>query len=307
MQQLARRGFTIIELSLSIAFIAVLSIIVVVLINNAVSAYHKGLTMNQVNTTGMDLVDDMRVAIQSSPATSLVAECSNVYQKSEVVDNCAGDKGMSFVILKGGSKVQVGSGASQNTPIYGVFCTGAYSYLWNSGYLFNGDGDFKVAAGTDKLSLAYKIKGGGSDTKENFKLLKVEDDERAVCKAAAGAYLPTPVYQKPNSDGYFAFSTKKIDITSEPIDREPVDLLAGNNSLAIFDLTTAKPAENGLSNSMFYAVSFILATVQGGININTSGNFCAAPEDFDKSDVESFDYCAINKFNFAATAAGEKT
>ena len=62
----------------------------------------------------------------------------------------------------------------------------------------------------------------------------------------------------------------------------------------------ATPATNDLGKASFYSVSFILGTVQGGINVMSSGNFCKAPEEDDSN----FDYCAINKFNFAAQATG---
>ena len=62
-----KRGFTMVELSLAIALIGVLSIIVLLMIRNAVSAYHKGMVLNQINTVGMGVVDDMRSALQSSP------------------------------------------------------------------------------------------------------------------------------------------------------------------------------------------------------------------------------------------------
>ena len=54
-----KKGFTLVELSLSIAFIAILSITVALIINDAISTYRRGLTLNQINTVGMDLVDDM--------------------------------------------------------------------------------------------------------------------------------------------------------------------------------------------------------------------------------------------------------
>lgn len=62
-KMMMKAGFTLVELSLSIVLIAVLSIIVISMINNAVSAYHRGLVLNQVNTVGMGLVDDMRLSL----------------------------------------------------------------------------------------------------------------------------------------------------------------------------------------------------------------------------------------------------
>ena len=74
-----------------------------------------------------------------------------------------------------------------------------------------------------------------------------------------------------------------------------------NGGLAIYDLYVSTPAESVAKNNLFYSVSFILGTIQGGINITKSGNFCATPDDYG---IENFDYCAINKFNFAAQAVG---
>ena len=85
---------------------------------------------------------------------------------------------------------------------------------------------------------------------------------------------------------------------------EPVELISSNNAggdLAIYDLSATFSTSGVSINSAFYSVSFILGTVQGGINIKAAGNFCNPPNGYDSS----FDYCAINKFNFAAQATGE--
>ena len=100
-----------------------------------------------------------------------------------------------------------------------------------------------------------------------------------------------------------------FDITSYgPVEETPIDILSNRetgegdsegsvgNNLAIYDLASATPAESSAGNSLFYSVSFILGTIQGGINVKASGNFCATPADYE---LENFDYCAINKFNFA--------
>ncbi len=78
----SKKGFTLVELSLSIAFIAILSITIALIINDAISTYRRGLTLNQINTTGMDLVDDIRTAVQNSPATPPIDTCGN-YESGE--------------------------------------------------------------------------------------------------------------------------------------------------------------------------------------------------------------------------------
>lgn len=274
----SKKGFTLVELSLSIAFIAILSITIALIINDAISTYRRGLTLNQINTTGMDLVDDIRTAVQNSPASSPRNSCKNY--KDDFQKNCEENNGMRLMNVAKTGKVN----NIEGTPLYGAFCTGAYSYIWNSGYLF-------LENGGDKAT--YAVYEGDKKTEEwnDFRLLKVEDRQRAVC----GSVLPDKYNNSENIESEFKGK-----------DKEPVVLLAndGANPLALYSFTSALPAVDGLNSAAFYSMSFILGTVQGGINVMSMGNFCAAPESFDSA--ENFDYCAINKFNFAAQANGRK-
>ena len=157
-----RSGFTLVELSLSIVFISILSVAVALIISNAISAYHRGVIMNQVNTTGMDLVDDVRSVVQASPSGMVAGLCNGL---EEGKDDCVADGGSKFVSVTVKGKV----GEMENVPLYGAFCTGLYSYVWNSGYFFNEE--FEVAdGGKTPLKLEYKIAGeSGIKTAENFK------------------------------------------------------------------------------------------------------------------------------------------
>ena len=274
----SKKGFTLVELSLSIAFIAILSITIALIINDAISTYRRGLTLNQINTTGMDLVDDIRTAVQNSPASSPRNSCKNY--KDDFQKNCEENNGMRLMNVAKTGKVN----NIEDTPLYGAFCTGAYSYIWNSGYLFLENGGNKAT---------YAVYEGDKKTEEwnDFRLLKVEDRQRAVC----GSVLP---------DKYN--NSEDIESEFKGKDKGPVVLLAndGANPLALYSFTSALPAVDGLNSAAFYSMSFILGTVQGGINVMSMENFCAAPESFDSA--ENFDYCAINKFNFAAQANGRK-
>ena len=274
----SKKGFTLVELSLSIAFIAILSITIDLIMNDTIFKCRRVWTLNQINTTGMDLVDDIRTAVQNSPASSPRNSCKNY--KDDFQKNCEENNGMRLMnVAKTGNVNNI-----EGTPLYGAFCTGAYSYIWNSGYLF-------LENGGDKAT--YAVYEGDKKTEEwnNFRLLKVEDRQRAVC----GSVLP---------DKYN--NSEDIESEFKGKDKGPVVLLAndGANPLALYSFTSALPAVDGLNSAAFYSMSFILGTVQGGINVMSMGNFCAAPESFDSA--ENFDYCAINKFNFAAQANGRK-
>ena len=81
---------------------------------------------------------------------------------------------------------------------------------------------------------------------------------------------------------------------------KPVELLAGSDTkLALFNVNVPLPAQTSSTGKALYSVSFILATISGGVDILTNGNYCTA--DMDSSD---FSYCAINKFNFSIQANG---
>ncbi len=265
MNKCDNKGFTLIELSLSLAFISVLSLAVVFIINSTIASYRKGLTLNQINTVGMDLVDDMRTTIQGSSTKSVELaqkDCEGNRGKDDNDSNC--ENLISIRVVK------------ENVPMFGAFCTGRYSYVWKSGEYFR---DANGASGPSVVI------SGESNTNNlelsDFRFLKVRDDLREICM------------NYKSHDEVFNVSTS---------DEEPVDLLAsssGEAGLALYDLNVPNPAESNASNSLLYSVSFVLGTIQGGANVNAMQ--CDAPADSDAN----FDFCAINQFNFAALATGE--
>ena len=312
-----KKGFTMIELSLSMAIIGVMSVVMMMMISNAVSAYHKGLTLNQLNTVGMSLVEDIRVAIQSSPARSVADECVTMYQESG--DNgaqakCSQDRGASFVTqVRKGNVTTVDGDTYSNIPLEGIFCTGKWTYIWNSGYLMN---EGVEAGGVKPLRLKYTINRNNTQatetTVEKARLLKVHDENRTICKTTAGykaigsADGAQSDYTKVADDPLAKYAEKYnrdgiIDISGLTVlDSAPEDLLENNGGLAIYDLAVTQPATVENLDVMFYAASMILGTLRGGPNITMANDTCKTPEDLNAD----FDYCAINKFNFAARAVG---
>ncbi|MBR2658770.1 hypothetical protein IKG28_02730 [Candidatus Saccharibacteria bacterium] len=284
-----KEGFTLIELSLSIVFIALLSLSIVVTILNTVSAYRRGLTLNQINTVGMAVVDDMRAAVQNSSTRSLVNECSMVYTDNTMRTNCINSGAANFVSVKRTATVKIGNKEEKNVPVFGAFCTGSYSYIWNSGYFW---AEGATVQNANKAYVAYN-QNGVVKTRTDFRLLKIRDDSRYVCELAF----------KSNYNYNFNGFSGGFNISSMTIAGDPVELLENKegNDMAIYDLSATAPAVSVNEDNMFYFVSFILGTTRGGANIKANGKSCAAPED---SGLEDFDYCAINKFNFAAQANG---
>lgn len=297
-----KAGFTLVELSLSIAFIAILSIAIVLIITNTISSYHRGLTLSQLNTTGMDLVNDMRASIQNSVIHSVASLCSSTYEDGDTAkEACEEDGGSLFVTVAREANIAI-NGKSLRVPVFGAFCSGNYSYIWNSGYFFSDD--YKLEDALSPAELRYIKPSTAVDsnpqeaTVSDFKLLKVKDESRAVCVSAV--YGDKGNYK---DDGEIS---SVFDITEigggSVISENPTDIIGPDSNMVIYNISSAIPAESTSGNNAFYSVSFILGTVHGGINV-TAGNHCATPEGYNSA-VANFDYCAINKFNFAARAVG---
>jgi len=294
MKNSVKKGFTMVELSLSIAFLSILSITIVLIITNAVSAYHRGLTLNDVNSVGMDLVNDMRGTIQNSPGTSATSLCATAYTGNEGArDACLGDHASKFTSIVHYEMIKIGNDDDYNkAPIYGAFCTGKYSYIWNSGYAFWTSGvKFEDESAAHRASLSLQ------GAPEDFKLLKVRDESRSICVNAVKDASENGYGKNAEVNNNYSFR-----LTSSEGNDPPVDLLAAKRNLAIYDLTVPVPADNS-HGALFYSVSFILGTMQGGINVMAAGDYCATPGGYNSS-LENLDYCAINKFNFTAQATG---
>lgn len=309
-----RKGFTLVEISLSLVFVTILALAITLIINNTIGAYQRGIVLTQVNTAGMAIADDFRSATQNSSAKSLTATCGIVYQDPTERAKCESDQAYNFVTVTKYTSMNIRKTTTSktyyaNVPVYGAFCTGSYSYIWNTGYFESPDAEFSGKNGS-WARLKYKKADGSVTTigaDKMFKLLKVKDSTRAVCIAAIN-----PSYSATES------RTRKYEIPSGGISNlfdvsgifdgtfseNPEFLISdtADGDLALYELLVARPAFSTEDSSLFYAGSFILGTVGGGIDIMAKGKTCLAPNDYE---VENFEYCAINKFNFAVQASGE--
>ena len=290
-----KKGFTLVELSLAIVFITILILSIGYLTIHITSTYEKGLAMKAVNSVGKELIDDFSRAIAASPARTIESLCGETYpsdKKKTAYNDCVADKGHKIFYQQHYNKVKI-KGEEQVVPTNGVFCTGRYSYLWNTAYSLNPDDYPKVIVEAQTIG-TYKSSKVEYTEEKPFRLLKVTDFTRGLCKM----HLDENHYLYKNEVDY--------DISGEGTMAPEVEeelLENSENNLALYDLTMFSPTVHKLTSSGFYSGTFILATLRGGINIFTEGEFCSDPPDNLNTD---FAYCAINKFNFAMRADGEK-
>ena len=322
----SRGGFTLIELSLSLIFIAILSLTVVALIQNISASYRRGLVLNQVNTVGMDLVDDFRISIQNASSDPVTRMCEIYYPLGSADrNNCIEDGANSFVSVTKRAQVKaegkyIGDDAEDSyMPVYGALCTGTYTYIWNTGYFENGDGyadnpevNQREVLGASPAVLGTKASSTASfvEKYKDFRLLKVYDGERTICVNAmrdqnnswdSTSYVKSTDYKNNRIKNEFVISEEML--SSAENDEDIIELMKKNEAadLVLYELYVSRPALSATRQNLFYAASFIIGTRRGGINIKETGNTCKPPSD----DYSELEYCAINKFNFAVMAGGK--
>lgn len=313
-QQTKKTGFTLIEMTIAIAFISILLITIALVTTDIVSTYRKGLAMKSVNSVGLDLIDDFSTAISDSPSITFANLCDNYRlnpDQDDVYGSCLRDNAYKFIFQEYKANIKINNRDPESLPTFGVFCTGKYSYIWNTGYTFSGPESSNTTYTLDggqavpHATLKYKYNG---DVKEisDFRLLKLSDPSRMLCMThitdrSNESDLTNNDYNFSNTETTFDI-TKNIFGTDYSLTSEPAELLPrSSGGLALYSLTVFPPVQDPSSKRLFYSASMILATISGGVDIMATGDYCTAPNDF-RSD---FSYCAVNKFNFAMRATGE--
>lgn len=288
-----RPGFTIVELLLSMAFVSGLLVLISILTMRVTSMYQRGLTMKSLNSVGRHLIDDIDYSIKSAPTKPAEMICREHLSSAakDVFDSCVNDGAFKYSFYQAYGNLAKIDGKQPHddraVPLYGTFCTGRYSYLWNSGYLLN----------TEKYTLKSpidpaKLSSAGREYQQG-RLLRFLDAKRELC---ANNVSDNYVYQTPASQNYQLKTALNIP---------PVDLISETDeSLAVYDLRLFRPAIHSLTRQVYHSGTFILATMRGGVDITGVGDYCVNPSDTRATD---FSYCAINKFNFAVRATGQLT
>ena len=302
----SKHGFTLIELSLSMIFLAILLLVIALITTQIIVIYQKGLAIKAVSSTGKELIDDFSRAIAASPAKSTSALCAR-YTNDTTQKKCKDDEAFRFVYQQAVGKVKInGSNKKTTVPTHGVFCTGRYSYIWNTGYTV--DSKLYPHDGTEsslRARLVYKkkVKSGGNYieqtfTLSNFRLLKMRDSDRNVCASHINNKYNLNTNSKYNA-GLLENDPEELLGT---IDYTTNKFITSEDNLALYDFKIFPPTQHFLTFHSFYSGTFTLATVQGGVDITGVGDYCQNAPDALNTD---FAYCAINKFNFAMRATGE--
>lgn len=253
----SKSGFTLVEISLSTAFLATLAIAIAVISSQLAFLSQKGIAINNVNDTSRELVDELTRSITSSTY-------STYYNDPDMSGH--------FEYVYNQTKIG-------NKPYYGAFCNGYESYIWNTGYALNENN------GDDRAIYTGYVNDDGSGEYKVFKLLKVLDVNRSVCAKYYDNTKNDPTRANQFSGG-----------------SDPVEIISDDSAgMVLYDMVVHEPSYSQFEKQALYSISFVLGTMSGTVNLDSSTGYCSETAiDF----ATDFPFCAVNKFNFAARATG---
>lgn len=303
-----KSGFTMVEFSIATAAIAVILIAIAIVTSNVISIYQKGVTIKAVNSVGRGLIDELTSAINSAPSVDTTSLCNSHLSSglnSDIVRSaCKKDKAYKFIFQQ---KVQ---GDIQHSA---VFCTGNYSYIWNTK-----DG---LDGGSLSLRYSYYDKNGNIDTTtiSGFRLIRFDDPTYRACSSIVNDEYESTLHGANTSDtiDITTLATGTINIITPPVQGF---LNAFDLDLVLYQLIIFPISQDDITLRTFMSGTFTLGTDRGidfTRSAGTTKDYCTLGYDAsntyddDPDNTTSilnpgseFNYCSINKFNFAARTAG---
>lgn len=311
-----KSGFTMVELGLAMAFISVLLITIAIITTNIVTIYQKGLTLKAVNSVGRGLVDELTAGINTAPSVDTTSLCTSLVSvingDTSAQKRCEQEHAFDFIF-----HAQY-SDADENGKRYqynGIFCTGYYSYIWNTYYgVENG------------RTVGFKYLDdvtGEEEIKTDMRLMRIEDKTYRLCSAVMNSDYTS-------NYGNFVGDQNIIDITTLAHSTEdhplynyikaPHDGMLDefDLDLMLYEFFIFPISQDSVTLRTYMSGSFILGTLRGNLDISRSGDYCQPDRILDQLSGELIEgdtssnfnlgsevnYCAINKFNFAARTAG---
>ena len=308
-----KKAFTIIELMLAMAFLGTMLVGIASLTMRITNIYQKGLALRSINSIGREIISDLTRTINGSRVD---IDINPTVPNSLQVDYQQ--------INEARADYFISTSDTDDRQLGGVFCTGDYSYVWNTADTLRlvratalKDKKYtKSLIETTALSIpAYVIKAGNSYMIPKF--ARFPDKKRHACAHAAKSTPSGTIYVPATEAGDESIKPHAylFDLGADSSLDKVTELIEDNESdLAIYNFTVFPATQHGLTKQIFYSGMFILATYRGGVNIKSNGDFCEGSDNEDGSrdsddsnemTLNDFDYCAVNKFNFSARSTGE--
>ncbi|MFZ2544504.1 MAG: prepilin-type N-terminal cleavage/methylation domain-containing protein [Candidatus Saccharimonadales bacterium] len=226
-------GFTIIELMIAMAFIALLLLAIATTVMQVGAIYSKGVTMKSVNQAGRLIVSDMKRTIgEVSPF-----DVADAYKPHDF------NEGSGTVVDYDGGRL----------------CTGVYSYIWNIGKHIQPD-----------ISSPPINQYDGSDSSKPIRLIRVLDSGGQRCKDEATDRIKLSSATEMLSEGNLAVQDFRIErLTDNLATGVAVYIInmtisdATQDSIKTVD-NSCKPPSEGSSYQNYCAVNEFVFTVVAG-------------------------------------------
>lgn len=308
-----KSGFTIIEVSLAMSFIAVLLIVIALTITGIMTTFQKGMTLQSVNNVGRNLITEFTTAINAAPSIDATSLC-NVYAKNNTAD-CIRDGAFKYIFQErlGTTTDSATNETKDGVQYFGLLCTGRYTYAWNTYYGIKA-GQY-ISVKYNNGSSVTTIPQTPDDEKTIFRLVRFEDSTYNACTQNVDSY-----YNIENEFKNYTYANPTIDMTerengvSLQIATPQEGFLESSESdinLDLYEMVIFPISQDTVTLRSFFSGTFILATNNGDVNIVRTGDYCDPHSTNTDGATGSplnlgsgFNYCGINKFNFAARTAG---
>ena len=321
-KQSTRSGFTIVEVTLVTAFIAMLLIAIATVIMSISAIFQKGLTLKGISTVGRNLITELTTSINAAPSIDSASLCNMYATSASDVDkqNCLRNAANKYIYQeKLGFFRDPVTNVDSPVQYYGIFCTGNYSYIWNTYYGIQAKQTIRLRY-RDTYGTVHTIPENYSRD-EPLRLVRFEDKTYLACTQNVNS-----AYQMINGlSGSVSGSSDTIELNMTTLKNGQVynmptepqqGFLESSDSdvnLELYELVIFPPAQDMVTLRAFFAGTFILATSNGDVSVTRNGDYCdpsgvgladgvTASNLFDLG--SAYNYCGINKFNFAARTAG---
>ncbi len=288
MKTQSKKGFTIVELSLAMVFLSILMVSITALVMRLTAIYQKGLTLRAINSAGTEIIEDMTRTIG---ATTKFVEIGDEGANGINSLNTSAYVGK-YYFVKNDNVNYNGDATTGNTVVsqrYGILCTGTYSYVWNSARALREDDNFR--------GITVQVQGGGT---YRPKFAKIYDRNQSFCSEAADTSSTKVRYN--NLNAARTITINKDNYYADLISYDELDL-------AVYEFNIVPITQSKLTNQSFASMNFIIATKNGGVNINTSSDFCRddGNEYSEEYNNSGFSNCSVNKFTFSVRTGGSSS
>lgn len=267
-------GYTIIEITIALAFIATLMIAVLTISMQLFSLYNKGVTIRDVNAVTRHLVRDMQDSIASSKSDIKLFPPAT----TDPVDTLkeASDQGLDYY----------------NNSEGGRLCTGSYTYIWNYGPAFTGYG----GGGLNGEKGMTQFTGTIADGFNAVRFIKVSDDNKSMC-----------VFDATETDDLIKRGLK----LSDDVAKSAVPVFGeGERGLVLYSFEITSPEELALKQAgdaevttNYYSNFYTITTIVGS-SLFSDEYAIVDGTDRCRVDPDSTDtmreYCAVNEIEFVA-------